>query len=85
MLDDLEYDDSLPPTIGLVRAGTSWEAVQDHIKIAHAPLLLLPDGGAEYAGIYWTGRTAVVAPDLGADLEQAIGEFREFLVEHGHT
>jgi GNAT superfamily N-acetyltransferase len=30
--DGLGYDDSEPPTIGLVRAATSWEDVQDHVK-----------------------------------------------------
>lgn len=37
MLDDLEYDDSESPAIGLVPAGVSWEDVHDHIKIAHHP------------------------------------------------
>ena len=43
MLDDLSYDDSEPPTIGLVPAGVSWDEVRDHIKIAHSPLLVGPD------------------------------------------
>jgi len=55
VLDDLECDDSEPPAIGLVRAGVSWEDVQDHIKIAHNPLLVLPEGSDQYAGVYWTG------------------------------
>ena len=42
MLDDLAYDDSEPPAIGLVPAGVSWDEVQDHIKIAHSPLLVGP-------------------------------------------
>ena len=41
MLDDLEYEDSEPPAIGLVHDGVPWEDVQDHIKIAHHPLLVL--------------------------------------------
>ena len=85
MLDDLEYDDSEPPTIGLVRAGVPWEDVQDHIKIAHNPLLVLPEGSAQYAGAYWTGTKMVVTEDLGSDHEQAICEFREFLRERGET
>jgi hypothetical protein len=85
VLDDLEYDDSEPPTIGLVRAGVPWEDVQDHIKIAHNPLLVLPEGSAQYAGAYWTGTKMVVTEDLGSDHEQAICEFREFLREHGET
>ena len=85
MLDDLEYDDSEPPAIGLVRAGVPWEEVQDHIKIAHHPLLVLPEGSAQYAGVYWTGTKMVVTEDLGSDQEEAISEFRGLLVELGET
>ena len=85
MLDDLEYDDSEPPAIGLVRAGVPWDDVRDHIKIAHDPLLVLPEGSAQYAGAYWTGTKMAVTGDLGSDHEQAIGEFREFLRERGET
>jgi hypothetical protein len=83
VLDDLEYDDGEPPAIGLVRARVPWEDVQDHIKIAHDPLLVLPEGSAQYAGVYWTGTEMVVTEDLGSDQEQAICEFRDFLREHG--
>jgi hypothetical protein len=83
VLEDLEYDDGASPAIGLVPAGASWEDVQDHIKISHAPLLLRD--GAEYAGVYWTGTAAVVVADLGPDLEQAIDDFREVLAERGHA
>jgi hypothetical protein len=31
MLDGLTYDDSEPPSIALVPAGTSWEEVRDHM------------------------------------------------------
>ena len=85
MLDDLEYDDSESPVIGLVRAGVPWEDVQDHMKIAHHPLLVLPEGSARYAGAYWTGTKMVVTYDLESDQEQAICEFREFLRERGET
>jgi hypothetical protein len=52
VLEDLEFDDAEPPTIGLVPDGTSWEQVQDHIKIAHHPLLVpMPDTGT-YAGAF---------------------------------
>ena len=84
MLEDLDYDSVESPAIGLVPAGTSWPDVLDHIKISHAPLLMRPDG-AEYAGVYWTGTDAVVVGDLGPDLDQAIDDFREFLVEHGQA
>jgi len=40
VLDDLAYEDSESPAIGVVPAGVSWEEVQDHIKIAHHPLLV---------------------------------------------
>ena len=43
MLDGLDYDDSEPPSVGLVPPGTSWEDVHDHIKIAHNFLLVAPE------------------------------------------
>ena len=85
MLDDLEYEDSESPAIGLVHAGVPWEDVQDHIKIAHHPLLVLPEGSTQYAGAYWTGTQMAVTGDLGSDQEQAICEFREFLRERGEA
>lgn len=85
MLDDLEYDDSESPAIGLVPAGVPWEDVQDHLKIAHHPLVVLPVGGTEYAGVYWTGMAMAVIGDLGSDQDQAIGEFREVLRERGEA
>jgi hypothetical protein len=85
VLDDLDYDDSESPAIGLVRAGVSWDDVRDHIKIGHSPLLVPPADGGEYAGIYWTGTEAVVVDDLGPDQEDAIHEFRELLRERGEA
>jgi hypothetical protein len=85
VLDDLEYDDSESPAIGLVPAGVSWEDIQDHIKIAHHPLVALPAGGTQYAGVYWTGTAMAVIEDLGSDHDQAIGEFREILRERGEA
>lgn len=85
MLDDLEYDDSDSPAIGLVPTGVPWADVLDHIKIAHGPLLMLLGDGAEYTGVYWTGTEAVTVEDLGSDHEQAIDDFREFLQERGET
>src|SRR5271165_3685899 len=83
VLDDLEYDDSEPPTIGLVRAGVPWADVRDHIKIAHSTLLVLAEGTGQYVGVYWTGTKMVVTDDLGSEQDQAICEFRGFLVERG--
>jgi hypothetical protein len=85
VLDDLEYDDSESPAIGLLPAGVSWEDIQDHIKIVHHPLLVLPEEGAGYVGVYWTNAAMAVLEDLGSDPDEAIGEFREFLREHGET
>jgi hypothetical protein len=85
MLDDLSYDDSEPPTIGLVPAGVSWEEVRDHIKIAHSPLLVGPDPSGQFVGAYWAGTELVVASDLGSDQEQALLEFRDFLHERGEV
>ncbi len=85
MLDDLEYDDSESPAIGLVPTGVQWADIQDHIKIAHHPLLALPGGDAQYVGVYWTGTAMAVIRDLGSDHDQAIGDFREALRELGEA
>lgn len=85
MLDGLAYDDSEPPTIGMVPEGISWADVQDHIKIAHSPLLVGPDGSGQYSGAYWASTQMVVVGDLGSDQDQALDEFRHFLVERGET
>jgi len=85
VLDDLEYDDSESPAIGLVPAGVSWEEVHDHIKIAHHPLLVAQADGDQYAGAYWAGTKMVVAEDLGSDQDQAVEEFRELLRERGEA
>jgi len=85
VLDDLEYDDSEPPAIGLVPAGVPWEDIQDHIKIAHHPLVALGEGSPQYAGVYWTGTAIAVIEDLGSDHDQAISEFRELLRDRGEA
>ena len=83
VLHELEYDDSDAPSIGLVPPGVTWNDVYDHIKIAHHPLLVAPDGGADYAGAYWDGRKMIVEEDLGPDQDEAVAEFRELLRERG--
>ena len=85
MLEDLEFDDSDSPAIGLIPPGVTWAEVRDHMKIAHHPVLMPPADGAEYAGAYWTGTDMVVIPDLGSDLQEAVDEFRVFLQEHDET
>jgi hypothetical protein len=85
MLDDLGSDDSDSPAIGLVPAGISWDEVQDHLKIAHGPLLVGPDDGGEYAGAYWAGARMVVVPELGTDQEEAVDEFRLVLRDRGQA
>jgi hypothetical protein len=85
LLDDLEYDDLESPAIGLVPGVAAWADVQDHIKIAHSPLLVLLAEGAEYTGVYWTGTEAVQVRELGSDLEDAIDEFRAVLNERGEV
>lgn len=84
MLDDLEFDDSDSPAIGLVPPGVSWQEVRDHIKIAHHHLLV-PSAGAGYSGAYWTGTEMAVLADLGPGQEDAIDEFRAYLQEHDET
>jgi hypothetical protein len=85
VFDDLEYDDSESPAIGLVPAGVSWEEVQNHIKIAHNPLLVPLGDCAQYVGAYWAGTKLVVTEDLGSDQDLAVREFREFLRERGEA
>ena len=85
MLEDLEFDDSDAPAIGLVPPGVTWEQVHDHIKIAHHSLLVPPADGGQFAGAYWTGTEMVVVGDLGPDQDQAIDEFRAVLAERGET
>lgn len=85
MLDDLSYDDSDAPGIGLVPAGASWDDVEDHIKIAHGPLLTGPDASGQYAGAYWAASRMVVERDLGSDQDEAVSEFREILRERGQV
>jgi hypothetical protein len=86
MLEDLEFDDSDSPAIGLVPSGVSWAEVRDHIKIAHHSLLVPPpaDGG-DFAGAYWTGTEMVVIDDLGPDQDQAADDFRAALQDLGET
>lgn len=83
MLDELAYDDSDEPAIGLVPAGVSWDEIADHIKIVHGPLLAGPDASGRYAGAYWAGTRMVVEPDLGSDQDEAVSEFRQILRERG--
>jgi hypothetical protein len=86
VLDDLDFDDSDAPAIGLVPPGVSWGEVRDHIKIAHHSLLVPPPaGGDQFAGAYWTGTEMFVIDDLGPDQDQAIEEFRVLLQERGET
>jgi hypothetical protein len=85
VLEDLDFDDSDSPAIGLVPPGVSWAEVHDHIKIAHNSLLVLPDGSDQYAGAYWTGTEMVVVDDLGPDQDEAVDEFRALLRERGET
>jgi hypothetical protein len=86
MLDNLEFDDSDSPAIGLVPPGVSWAQVRDHIKIAHHSLLVPPPaGGGDFAGAYWTGTEMVVIDDLGPDQDQAIDDFRAVLQDLGET
>jgi hypothetical protein len=83
MFEDLAYDDSGPPAIGLAPEGASWDEVHDHIKIAHSPLLVGPAVSGQYAGAYWADTEMLVIEDLGSDQEEALAEFRDVLRERG--
>jgi hypothetical protein len=85
VLHDLEIDDSESPAIGVAPVGATWDEVRDHVKIAHSPLLVWPQDGAEYAGAYWAGTDMVIVDDLGADQDEAVSEFRDVLRERGEA
>jgi hypothetical protein len=85
VIEVLEYDDSESPAIGVLDVGVTWEDVEDHIKIQHQPLLLIPEGSDEYTGVYWSNAAMVRVGDLGSDTDEAIGEFREYLRQRGET
>jgi hypothetical protein len=85
LLDDLEYDDSESPAIGLAPAGGAWADVQDHVKIAHHPLLVLLPVSQHYVGAYWAGTELAVADDLGPDEDLALLEFRAVLRDRGEA
>src|SRR6266536_3171879 len=76
--------DSARRAAATARSASSAE-VEDHIKIAHHPLLVPPADGGEYAGAYWAGTKLVVAEDLGPDQDGAVTEFRELLHERGEA
>jgi hypothetical protein len=84
VLENLDIDDSDSPAIGVIPPGVSLTEVRDHIKIAHHHLLVPTDDG-QYVGAYWTGTEMAIVPDLGADAEEAINEFRVYLQEHDET
>jgi hypothetical protein len=85
MLDDLDYDDSDSPAIAIAAAGTTWQDVQDHVKIAHTPLVVQAGDDGGYAGAYWASTRMVVVDDLGPDLQDAVAEFRDVLRERGEA
>jgi hypothetical protein len=85
VLDDLAYDDSDEPGIGLVSGDVPWDEVEDHIKIVHGPLLVGPDPSGRYAGAYWASARMVVESDLGSDQDEAVTEFRQLLRERGQV
>jgi len=83
MLDELEYDDSDGLAIGLVPDGVSWDEVEDHIKLAHTPLLVPPGDGDQFTGAWWTGTRMELAEGLGPDQDEALAEFRDYLRDQG--
>jgi hypothetical protein len=85
VLDNLEYDDTESPAIGLAPVGATWDEVRDHVKIVHSPVLVWPEDGTEYAGAYWAGTDVVIADDLGPDQDEAVSEFRDLLRERGEA
>jgi hypothetical protein len=83
VFQELDVDDTGLPSIALVPPGASRDEVYDHIKINHHPLLFLPEGSEDYVGAYWTGTDMVVSDELGPDQDEAIDEFRQYLLDRG--
>jgi hypothetical protein len=44
----------------------------------------MPDTGT-YVGAYWSGTQTIVTEDLGPDQDQAIEDFRSYLLDRGET
>ncbi|HWG60845.1 MAG TPA: hypothetical protein VG253_03945 [Streptosporangiaceae bacterium] len=83
MLDNIGYDDSDLPAIGLIPEGVPWEEIREHLKIARSPLLVPAVSDGQFVGTYWTEAEQVVTDDLGGDQEEALREFREILADEG--
>jgi hypothetical protein len=83
LFEDLTYDDTDYPSIGLVPPGTSWDDVLDHIKIAKDFLLIQPEGADGWAGAYWADTEMLVVKNLGPSQDEALDQFREELRERG--
>ena len=83
MFEEVDVDDTDLPAITVIQQSATWDEVYDHIKISHAPLLVMPDGGEDYVGAWWTGTEMVKTEELGPDLDDAVADFRQYLQDRG--
>jgi hypothetical protein len=83
VFEELDVDDTELPAITVVPLSATWDEVYDHIKISHAPLVVIPEGGEDYVGAWWTGSEMVKTDELGPDLDDAIVDFRQYLIDRG--
>jgi hypothetical protein len=83
MADKITFDSSEPPTIGIAQPGTTWQEVDDYVRVAHNPVLAVPPREDQYRGVYWDPATATVGTtgDLAKELNDALRQFRGFLQE----
>ena len=83
MFQEVDVDDTELPAITVIPQSATWDEVYDHIKISHAPLLVIPEGEEDYVGAWWTGTAMVKTEELGPDLDEAITDFRQYLTDRG--
>jgi hypothetical protein len=83
LISNITVDATEPPEIDLLQAPLPWEQVQNHVGIAHRPVLAPQPDSDQYKGVYWNNQTrsVEVTGDLGSDQGQAAGGFRAFLRE----
>jgi hypothetical protein len=83
MTDKITFDSTEPPDIGVAQPGMPDQQVEDYIRVAHRPVLVLPPHEEQHKGMYWDAATATVrtTDSLGKDREDALSQFRAFLCQ----
>jgi len=79
----ITVDATEPLDVGVAEPGTTWQEIDDYVRIAHNPVLAVPPDATQYRGVYWDPSTAMTGTtgDLGSDLHAALSEFRAILLQ----